>query len=138
MVLYCMLYLGSVVLASALKFAINAMQAQIGQKTLIIIRSMLFEHIISLPLPFFRRTQPGLVISTLVSELAAVAEFIGSALAAPAVNLMMLLAFAGYMLYLDPLMAAISLSIYPIPGHCDPPAAKKAEPGQPQAHQFHP
>ena len=65
LVLYCMLYLGSVVLASALKFAINAMQAQIGQKTLIIIRSMLFEHIISLPLPFFRRTQPGLVISTL-------------------------------------------------------------------------
>ncbi len=114
LVLYCMLYLGSVVLASALKFAINSLQAFIGQKTLIIIRSELFEHIISLPLPFFRRTQPGLVISTLVSELAAVAEFVGAALAAPVVNLVMLLAFASYMIYLDPLMAAISLAIYPI------------------------
>jgi ABC-type multidrug transport system fused ATPase/permease subunit len=114
LVLYCLLYLGSVVLASGLKFGINALQAYIGQKTLIHIRKQLFEHIISLPLPFFRRTQPGLVISTLISELAAVAEFIGSAIVMPVVSLMMLLSFASYMFWLDPLMAAVSLAIYPI------------------------
>jgi ABC-type multidrug transport system fused ATPase/permease subunit len=114
LILYCLLYLGSVVLASALKFGINSIQAYIGQSTLIHIRRQLFEHIISLPLPFFRRTQPGLVISTLISELAAVAEFIGSAIAMPVVSFFMLVSFGGYMFWLDPLMAAVSLAIYPI------------------------
>ncbi len=114
LLLYCGLYLFAVVLAGVLKFVINAIQNYIGQRTLVHIREQVYDHVMSLPLPFFRRTQPGLVISSLTSELAAVAEFVGSALAVPVVNILTLLAFAGYMFYLNPLLAIVSLSIYPV------------------------
>jgi len=113
LLLYCGLYLGAVLLASSLKYVINALQVYLGQKTLMHIREELYRHILSLPLSFFRQTQPGMVVSTLVGELASVAEFVGSALAVPAVNILTILAFAGYMFYLEPILAGLSFAIYP-------------------------
>ena len=126
LVLYCGLYLGAVLLASSLKYVINALQVYLGQKTLMHIRKELYAHILSLPLSFFRQTQPGMIVSTLVGELASVAEFVGSAVAVPVVNILTILAFGGYMFYLDPLLAALSFSIYPFEILVIPRLQKKA------------
>ena len=64
---YCAIYLVSVVLASGLKYLITVLQVMISQRTLARMRKGLFAHIISLPLNFFRNTQPGLVVSYLIS-----------------------------------------------------------------------
>jgi putative ABC transport system ATP-binding protein len=65
-------------------------------------------------MPFFRKTAPGMVISFLTSELSAVGDFLGSGLTVPAINILSLLSFIGYMFYLNPLLALLSISVYPI------------------------
>ena len=114
LLLYCGLYLGAVILFSSLKFAINMLQAYIGQKILLEMRGELYQHILRLPLQFFRQTQPGTVMTSLMGELGAVGGFLGNALASPITSVLTILAFAGYMIFLDPKLALISLAIYPI------------------------
>nr|WP_319541076.1 ABC transporter ATP-binding protein/permease [uncultured Pseudodesulfovibrio sp.] len=111
---YCALYIGAVTLAGILKYCINLMQVYIGEKTLKVVRERLYEHLLSLPVQFYRRTSPGNVISYLITEFIPVATFIGQAVAVPAVNVLTFLAMAGYMIHLNPTIGLISISIYPI------------------------
>ena len=113
LLLYSGLYITFVVLAGALKYAINLIQTYIGQQTLRAIRRDLFNHIISLPLPFFRKTPPGAVINSTITELNPVGEFIGQAISTPLVNMLTFLAIVGFMFYLNPVLAAMSMVIYP-------------------------
>lgn len=114
LMLYCGVYLVSVLAASGLKYLINVLQTIIGQRALAEMRKALYHHILTLPLSFFRKTQPGLVVSSLVNELAAAGDFAGEALAVPITSLLTLLVFAAYLLWLNPILAAVSLSIYPV------------------------
>lgn len=114
LLVYCGLYLGAVFVAGVLKYIINVLQGYIGQKILLEMRARLYDHILTLPLPFFRKMAPGTVIASLTSELNVIGEFMGGAIAVPVINLLTLLTFAGYMAYLNPLLAFLSLSIYPV------------------------
>ena len=114
LLIYCGIYLAAVLVAGGLKFLINYLQTIIGQNALADIRKHLYHHILTLPLSFFRNTQPGMVVSTLVTELATAGNFVGMALAVPVTNVLTLVAFAGYLIWLNPLLAVVSLSIYPI------------------------
>ncbi|MEX1327397.1 MAG: ABC transporter transmembrane domain-containing protein [Desulfobacterales bacterium] len=114
LVLYCAIYLVAVIAASILKYLINILQTIIGQRTLSDMRQALYAHILTIPLSFYRRTQPGLVVAALTTELATAGDFVGMAIAVPVTNLLMLFAFAGYLLWLNPLLAAVTLSIYPV------------------------
>ncbi|MFH2218595.1 MAG: ABC transporter ATP-binding protein/permease [Pseudomonadota bacterium] len=112
--LYCGIYLAAVVTASGLKYLINVIQTLISQRATSAMRKELYHHILSLPLTFFRKTQPGTVVNALVSELALPGNFVGMAVAVPVTNVLTLFAFAGYLFWLNPMLAAVSLSIYPI------------------------
>lgn len=114
LLVYCGFYLGAVVLAGGLKYLINVLQGYLGEKLLYEIRTELYQHVLRLPLPFFRRTPPGMVISSLTSELNGVGDFLGSAIAIPVINVLTLLTFAGYLMYLNPLLALLSFAIYPL------------------------
>lgn len=114
LVLYSGLFFASVLLASGLKYVINLLQTTIGEQALLKMRQQLFEHILTLPLSFFRKTSAGTVIASIVQELTSAGEFVGAAIAIPVTNLLTLLAFAGYMFYLSPTMAAVSLALYPL------------------------
>jgi ABC-type multidrug transport system fused ATPase/permease subunit len=114
LLLYCGLYIGAVVLAGGLKYFINVLQGFLGQKILYEMREQLYKHLLTLPLTFFRRTPPGMVIASLTSELGSVGEFMGGALAVPVINVLSLVAFAAYMTYLNPLLAILSFAMYPI------------------------
>jgi len=114
LVTYGSIYLIAFLLASSLKYAINALQTIIGQKTLARMRREMLGHILRLPYGFFRHTQSGAVVATLLTELATAGDFIGVALAVPATNILTLLAFGAYLFWLNPLLAAVSFSIYPV------------------------
>lgn len=125
LVLYCGIYLAAFVTASGLKFGINALQSIIGQNTLAEMRRHLYSHILTLPQSFFRKTQSGLIVSSMTSELATAGDFVGMAIAVPLSNVLTLLAFAGYLLWLNPLLAAVSFSIYPAVLLVVPPLQKR-------------
>ena len=65
---YCLIYLATVLSASALKFAINVLQTLIGEHAMADMRREVYRHIIRLPLSFFRKTQPGTVVTSLVNK----------------------------------------------------------------------
>jgi ABC-type multidrug transport system fused ATPase/permease subunit len=114
LLLYCGIYLGSVVFFSALKYATTIIQTIIAQRATAAMRKGLYHHILTLPLNFFRKTQPGTVVNALITELTIPGNFVGMAVASPVTNILTLLAFAGYLFWLNPLLAAVTLSIYPI------------------------
>jgi ABC-type multidrug transport system fused ATPase/permease subunit len=111
---YCGVYLAAVVFFSLLKYLTNVIQTLITQRTTARMRKALYHHILTLPLNFFRKTQPGTVVNALTTELTLPGNFVGMAVASPVTNVLTLLAFAAYLFWLNPLLAAVSLSIYPI------------------------
>ncbi|MDX2447999.1 MAG: ABC transporter ATP-binding protein/permease [Desulfobacterales bacterium] len=114
LVTYCGIYLIAVVCASGLKFLISIIQTLISERSTARMRKDLYAHILTLPLGFFRKTQAGLVVNTLTTELTLPGNFVGLSIAAPVTNLLTLFAFAGYLLWLNWVLALVSLSIYPI------------------------
>ncbi len=110
---YCSIYIVAVVTASGLKFLINILQTLIAQRATAEMRKELYHHLLTLPLNFFRKTQQGTIVNALAAELALPGNFVGMAVAVPVSNILTLLAFAGYLFWLNPLLAAVSLSIYP-------------------------
>ena len=95
--LYCGLYIGAVTLAGILKYIINSLQTIIGQKILVEMRTELYHHILQLPLQFYRKMQPGTVISAMTAELNAIGFFLGGALAIPVTSVLTFLVFLGFM-----------------------------------------
>lgn len=112
--MYCGFYLAAVVSASLLKGVITLLQTYLGQKALARMRKDLYAHVLTLPLSYFRKANPGMVVSSLVTELAPAGEFVGQSIAVPVTNILTLLTFAGYLFYLNPTMAGISVALYPI------------------------
>ena len=113
LLIYCGIYLAAVFCASAIKYAISYLQTIIGQQALTDMRKELYRHVLSLPLSFFRNTQPGMVVQSFVSELATAGDFVGMAVAMPLISILSLVAFTLYLLWLNPLLALVSLVIYP-------------------------
>ncbi len=111
--LYCGLYMGAVLISGLIKYYINVLQAVIGEKILIQIRRELYTHVLKLPLQFFHRTQAGIIISAMTSELNAIGQFLGGALAIPIASFLTFFAFLGFMIYLNPLLGCITVFIYP-------------------------
>ena len=114
LILYCGVYLLAVTAAGLLKFATNYIQAVIGERAMLAMREGLYNHIITLPLSFFRKTQPGMVVSALMTELSAAGTFAGMAFAVPITNVLTLLAFATYLAWLHTPLALLTLVIYPV------------------------
>ena len=111
---YCSLYLAAVILSGGLKYVISYLQTIIGQRAGNDMRSELYRHILTLPLGFFRKTQPGMVVQSLTSELATAGDFVGMAVGIPVTSILTLLAIGGYLLWLNPLLGLVSFTIYPM------------------------
>lgn len=114
LLLYCGYYLAAVCMASGLKYIITVLQTKIGQETLARIRKELYAHILCLPLSFFQKSSPGMVVSALVTEVTNAGEFVGQAVSILVANVLTLIAFVAYMFYLNPLLAVLSLATYPV------------------------
>ena len=114
LLIYCLIFLLAVVFSSLLKLAVNGLQTVIGQRALTDMRRELYQHILRLPLSFFRKTPTGTVVASLVTELAASANFVGAAIAIPLSNVMTLVAIGAYLIWLNALLGIVTLSIYPI------------------------
>lgn len=123
---YCGIYLLAVTATAGMKLATNYLQASIGERAMLAMREELYGHIISLPLQFFRNTQPGMVVSSLMTELSTAANFAGMALAVPISNILTLFAFAVYLLFLNSKLALATLGIYPVVAFLIPYFQKKA------------
>jgi len=111
--LYCGLYIGAVTIAGLLKYGINVLQVYIGQKILVEMREELYQHVLQLPLQFYRKMQAGTVISAMTAELNSIGFFLGGAIAIPVTSVLTFAVFIGFMFNLNPVLALLSMGIYP-------------------------
>jgi ABC-type multidrug transport system fused ATPase/permease subunit len=109
----CGFYLAAVTASTALKFAIGVLQSIVARRTLCSMRQEYYRHVLTLPTAFYRDTQSGLVVSALTKDLATAGDYSGMAVSVPVTNGLLLIAFGRYLFWLNPFLAAISLSIYP-------------------------
>jgi len=126
LLLYCGIYLLAVTATAGMKLATNYLQVVISERAMVAMRKELYGHIINLPLWFFRNTQPGMVVASLMTELNTAGVFAGMAIAVPISNILTLLAFAAYLLWLNPPLALATLAIYPVVAFLIPYLQKKA------------
>jgi ABC-type multidrug transport system fused ATPase/permease subunit len=111
---YCGIYLAAVVGASGLKYLNAVLTTLIAQRTTAKMRIALFQYILDLPLSFYRKTQPGLVVNSLSNELNVPGDFVGMSVAVPATNIFTLLALGAYLIWLNPLLAILSYTVFPL------------------------
>jgi ABC-type multidrug transport system fused ATPase/permease subunit len=114
LLIYCGIYLAAVVSANGLKFIINYLETLISQRSLAKMRKDLYSHVLTLPINFFRNTQAGMVVSAIVNELSTAGNFVGMAISVPVINVLTLVAFAAYLIWLNWFLGLVSLAIYPI------------------------
>ncbi len=126
LIVYSAIYLAAITIAGLLKLAVNYLQSLIGERAITAMRKELYNHILSLPLGFFRTTQPGMVVASLMTELSTAGTFVGMAFAVPVSNILTLLAFACYLFWLNPKLAGATLLIYPVVVFVIPILQKKA------------
>lgn len=112
--LYCGFYIGAVTIAGFLKYATNILQVYIGQKILVEMRQELYHHVLQLPLQFYRKMPPGTVVSAMTAELNAIGFFLGGAIAIPITSVLTFIVFVWFMFNLNPLLAMLSMGIYPV------------------------
>jgi ABC-type multidrug transport system fused ATPase/permease subunit len=110
----CGLYILAVLVSSGMKYWINILRAQLGEKILRDLQCDLFGHIIKFPLSYFRKHSHGSINTALTGEINSVGEFFADALSVPAINLATYFAFVGYMFYLNATMAIVTIVLYPV------------------------
>lgn len=112
--LYCAGLLGSTLAALGLKHAMLSLQSVLGTNAMTTMRNDFFKHSLTLPLRFFHTSRPGSMVTMLVSEIGYVGDYLGTAWSLPLINILTLASIGVYLAWLNPLLAALSLGVYPL------------------------
>lgn len=111
---YCLGFILSVLAGMGLKYGILFMQALLGERALAKMRIAFFSRALTLPWTFFHCHGPGAITTPLINYLGPVGDYLGNAWTVPLGNILTLAAVGGYLAWINPFLALISLSVYPL------------------------
>ncbi|GAB3198801.1 ABC transporter ATP-binding protein [Nocardioides hungaricus] len=111
-----LLYIGLNLAGALVSGADDYLTTWISQRFLFDLRSDVFGHTLSLPLPSLDRRRLGDVMSRLTSDVAAVESFMIGNLASGIGNLVRLIVYVGALVWLDWLLALAALAVVPLLG----------------------
>jgi ATP-binding cassette subfamily B protein len=106
--------IGLTILAGALSFFDSFLTSWVGQRFLLSLRTDFFRHLQRLSLDFFERRRLGDVISRLTEDVNAIESFVLSGVATTLSSLVRIVFFAGFLFYLDPVLALVALLAAPL------------------------
>ncbi len=112
--LYCAGFVISALTGLLLKYGILFMQNILGERILMKMRNDFFNHALILPWKFYLNNRPGEIVTPLINYLGPVGDYLGTAWALPLTNILTLLAMAGYLASINPLLALLSMMVYPM------------------------
>ena len=121
----CFAFMGAVVLNNGLKYYINVYKGRLAERLLRRLRFDLFSHVLRFPMPHFKRTSQGELISMITGESEQVGAFTAGAFADPAFLGGQLLVAIGFILVQDWRLALAALALYPIQIYIIPKLQKK-------------
>lgn len=86
----------------------------IAQNTVFSMRTQLFSHLHKLPIPFFDKRQYGEIMSRVINDIENVSSTLNSSVIQIFSSVLTLVGTIGFMLWLSPLLTAITLIIVPV------------------------
>jgi len=108
-----MIYLGAVVLAYLLESSYTLAIAWGGQRTILRLRSALFQHALSLEQRFFDRQPAGKLLTRLTSDLDSLGDALGAGVVTILLDILMIAGTLGAMFYLDSRLTLVLLLLTP-------------------------
>ncbi len=114
LLLLCGIFLALVFVNGGFKYFVNVYRGVVGERMLRRLRYLLFGRVLRFPLPQFRKTSQGEIVSMITAETEPLGGFIGDSLALPAFQGGTLLTILIFMFIQDPILGFAAISLYPI------------------------
>jgi ABC-type multidrug transport system fused ATPase/permease subunit len=114
LLLLCSIFLSLVFINGGFKYFINVYRGVVGERMLRRLRYLLFNRVLRFPLPQFRKTSQGEIVSMITAETEPLGGFIGDSIALPAFQGGTLLTILIFMFIQDPILGFAAISLYPI------------------------
>ncbi len=120
LLILCGFFLALVFINGGFKFYVNVFRGVVGERMLRRLRYTLIARVMRFPLPHFRRTSQGEIVSMITTETEPLGGFIGDAYAMPAFQGGTLVTIVCFMFIQDWVMGLAAISLYPIQAYLIP------------------
>ncbi len=110
----CFLFLALVLVNGAFKYCINVYRGVVGERMLRRLRYELFNRVLRFPLPQFRKTSQGEIVSMIAAETEPLGGFVGDSFALPAFQGGTLLTILVFMFVQDWKLGLAAIALYPL------------------------
>ncbi len=110
----CSLFLALVLVNGGFKYFINVYKGRLGERMLRRLRYELFGRALRFPLPHFRRTSQGEIISMITAEVEPLGGYVGDVLALPAFQGGTLITILVFLFAQNPILGGAAIALYPL------------------------
>ena len=110
----CFIFLGLVLINGAFKYALNVYRGVVGERMLRRLRYELFLRVLRFPLPQFRKTSQGEIVSMITAETEPLGGFFGDSVALPAFQGGTLITLLAFMFVQDWVLGVAAVLLYPL------------------------
>jgi len=121
----CFIFLSLVLINGGFKLWINIYRGGMGERMLRRLRYMLFARILRFPMPQFRKTSQGEIISMITAEVEPLGGYIGEAISLPAFQGGTLLTILVFIMIQDPFLGIAAIALYPVQMYVIPKLQKR-------------
>ncbi|HTZ36405.1 MAG TPA: ATP-binding cassette domain-containing protein [Stellaceae bacterium] len=116
----CAAFLGLVFINGGLKYYINTLKGQLGERMLRRFRYALYLRLLRFPASYFQKTSSAQIIPMITVECEPLGGFIGDAFVLPLFQGGQLLTIIFFMFVQDPMLGGAAVALYPIQGYIIP------------------
>jgi len=120
LLLLCGIFLALVLINGGFKYFINVYRGIVGERMLRRLRYQLLNRVLRFPLPQFRKTSQGEIVSMITAETEPLSNFVGDSIALPAFQGGTLLTILVFMFVQDPVLGLAAVALYPIQAYIIP------------------
>ncbi|WP_430471050.1 ABC transporter transmembrane domain-containing protein [Thalassospira lucentensis] len=119
------IFLALVFVNGGFKYFINVYQGVMAERMLRRLRYYLFDRVLRFPLPHFRKTSQGEIVSMITAEAEPLGGFFGEAFSLPLYQGGILVTISAFIFIQDPLMGLAAVAFYPLQGYMIPKLQKR-------------
>jgi ABC-type multidrug transport system fused ATPase/permease subunit len=119
------IFLALVFINGGFKYFINVYRGVMAERLLRRLRYVLFERVLRFPLPHFRKTSQGEIVSMITAEAEPLGGFFGEAISLPLYQGGILITISAFIFIQDPLMGLAAIAFYPLQGYLIPKLQKR-------------
>ncbi len=119
------IFLALVFINGGFKYFINVYRGVMAERLLRRLRYILFDRVLRFPLPHFRKTSQGEIVSMITAEAEPLGGFFGEAISLPLYQGGILITISAFIFIQDPLMGLAAIAFYPLQGYLIPKLQKR-------------